>query len=159
MISASLQACGVVFPFNFHFDLPQKRYDLLRLVPLDRHDRSSSQVNSLSLHLVQKSPVRSLLTLHRPSNVDNRETLTNILSGLEELAKDQPIIFPAHPRTQQRIKDFGLELSNAVSGNAAPKLLSKNIGIMLVDPLGYLDFLCLVKHATIVVTDSGGIQE
>lgn len=101
----------------------------------------------------------ALLTLHRPSNVDNRETLTNILSGLEELAKDQPIIFPAHPRTQQRIKDFGLELSNAVSGNAAPKLLSKNIGIMLVDPLGYLDFLCLVKHATIVVTDSGGIQE
>ncbi len=112
---------------------------------------------------VKESSRYALLTLHRPSNVDNRDTLTNILSGLEELAKDQPIIFPAHPRTQQRIKDFGLQLSNTLSatktGNAAPELLSKNAGIVLIDPLGYLDFLSLLKHAAIVVTDSGGIQE
>ena len=105
----------------------------------------------------------ALLTLHRPSNVDDQVTFTNILGGLEELAKDQPIVFPVHPRTQQRIKDFGLELSRAASdtnnGNAEPELLNKSRGIMLINPLGYLDFLCLEKHATIVVTDSGGIQE
>src|SRR6266478_563023 len=57
-------------------------------------------------------PIRpyALLTLHRPSNVDNRDGFLSILAGLEELAKDFPIIFPVHPRTRQRIKDFGLNL-------------------------------------------------
>lgn len=90
-----------------------------------------------------------LLTLHRPSNVDNRETLENILGGLEELAAECPVVFPVHPRTKQRIKDFGL-----VFNSGGP--LS---GVVTIDPLGYLEFLCLMKHAAIVVTDSGGIQE
>ena len=88
----------------------------------------------------------TLLTLHRPANVDNRDAFRNILAGLEELAAECPIVFPVHPRTQRRIKEFGLEsqLRN---------------GIIATDPLGYLDFLCLMNHATLVVTDSGGIQE
>jgi UDP-N-acetylglucosamine 2-epimerase (non-hydrolysing) len=96
----------------------------------------------------------ALLTLHRPSNVDNRETFLNILAGLEELGSTCPIVFPVHPRTQQRIKEFGSELPlkmhDSVSGRG---------GMILTGPLGYLDFLCLMKHAAIVVTDSGGIQE
>jgi len=105
----------------------------------------------------------ALLTLHRPSNVDDRDAFLNILEGLEELAAEWPIVFVVHPRTQQRIKEFGSELhikakagriddhaSN--SGNLGP-------GVILTSPLGYLDFLCLMKHAAIVVTDSGGIQE
>jgi UDP-N-acetylglucosamine 2-epimerase (non-hydrolysing) len=87
----------------------------------------------------------ALLTLHRPANVDNRESLQSILSGLQELGKDCRIIFPVHPRTQKRIKEFEIDLDGGA--------------ITLVDPLGYLDFLCLMKNAAIVVTDSGGVQE
>ncbi len=105
----------------------------------------------------------ALLTLHRPSNVDNRGAFLNILAGLEELAKNCPIIFPAHPRTQRRIKELGLDLrfgmnTTKIRGDGRNSGNSHN-GIILTDPLGYLDFLCLMKHAAIVVTDSGGIQE
>jgi UDP-N-acetylglucosamine 2-epimerase (non-hydrolysing) len=105
----------------------------------------------------------ALLTLHRPTNVDNRDAFLKILAGLEELATDCPIIFPVHPRTQRRIKEFGLEPHIRVNGtkNKGDARDSGNRchGIILTDPLGYLDFLCLMKHATLVVTDSGGIQE
>jgi UDP-N-acetylglucosamine 2-epimerase (non-hydrolysing) len=110
-------------------------------------------------------PIRpyALLTLHRPTNVDNRDGFLSILAGLEELAKDFPIIFPVHPRTRQRIRDFGLDLcagqNAAKSSGDAQAPGHTGAGIRLIDPLGYLDFLCLMKHAAIVVTDSGGIQE
>jgi UDP-N-acetylglucosamine 2-epimerase (non-hydrolysing) len=105
----------------------------------------------------------ALLTLHRPGNVDDRGTLRSILEGLEGLASECPIIFPVHPRTRQRIKEFGLEPQLRRNGtkidDPAQCTGSGNHGIVLIDPLGYLDFLCLMKHATLVVTDSGGIQE
>jgi UDP-N-acetylglucosamine 2-epimerase (non-hydrolysing) len=95
----------------------------------------------------------ALLTLHRPSNVDQPETFLNILEGLRELSNSCPVIFPVHPRSRQRIREFGLEdfFSNEKAVDSR--------GIRLIDPLGYIDFLCLMDHATIVVTDSGGIQE
>jgi UDP-N-acetylglucosamine 2-epimerase (non-hydrolysing) len=96
----------------------------------------------------------ALLTLHRPSNVDNQEIFQNILAGLEELAAECPVIFPVHPRTKERIRSFGICPG---SGMATPGKTS--CGIMMIEPLGYLEFLCLMKHAAIVVTDSGGIQE
>jgi UDP-N-acetylglucosamine 2-epimerase (non-hydrolysing) len=104
----------------------------------------------------------TLLTLHRPSNVDHRETFLSIFDGLQELSASCPVIFPAHPRTQQRIVEFGLaeffqiasapQLGNDSNGSGAKK-------IRMVDPLGYLDFMCMMKNAALVVTDSGGIQE
>jgi UDP-N-acetylglucosamine 2-epimerase (non-hydrolysing) len=99
-------------------------------------------------HTGGHGPIRpyALLTLHRPANVDARAALLNILAGLQDLAETCPIVFPVHPRTRQRIDEFGLE-----------SRLDR--GIILTDPLGYLDFLCLMKHARVVVTDSGGIQE
>ena len=104
----------------------------------------------------------ALLTLHRPANVDNRETLLSILGGLEELASDYPVIFPVHPRTRQRMKEFGFDNARAgrmpIDGDALDSRNGRN-GLVLIDPLGYLDFLCLMKYARIVVTDSGGIQE
>ncbi|PYT29155.1 MAG: UDP-N-acetylglucosamine 2-epimerase (non-hydrolyzing) [Acidobacteria bacterium] len=105
----------------------------------------------------------ALLTLHRPSNVDNRDVFLNILAGLEELATNCPVIFPVHPRTQRRIRKFGFEFRSGVNarkrkGNARGSGNCRD-GIILTHPLGYLDFLCLMKHATLVVTDSGGIQE
>jgi UDP-N-acetylglucosamine 2-epimerase (non-hydrolysing) len=89
----------------------------------------------------------AILTLHRPSNVDERDGLLNILAGLKELATACRIIFPVHPRTRNRLVELRLESD-----------LSAN-GIVLTDPLGYLDFVCLMKHASLVVTDSGGVQE
>ena len=89
----------------------------------------------------------ALLTLHRPSNVDDPEAFLNILAGLNELGDDCPIVFPVHPRTQRRITQFGLRLE------------TNGTRIALIDPLGYLDFVALMKHARLVVTDSGGIQE
>jgi len=88
----------------------------------------------------------ALLTLHRAANVDERDTLVEILQGISELSKLVTVVFPAHPRTQKKICELGLSRYVADS-------------MRIVEPLGYLDFLCLMKHARLVVTDSGGIQE
>jgi UDP-N-acetylglucosamine 2-epimerase (non-hydrolysing) len=105
----------------------------------------------------------ALLTLHRPSNVDQSATFLNILKGLEELSGSCPVIFPAHPRTQKRIAEFGFEQFFSAKDVTQGKEPSSSTGakgsIRVIDPLGYLDFLCLMSHATIVITDSGGIQE
>ncbi len=100
-----------------------------------------------------------LLTLHRPSNVDARETFMKIMAGLEEFTSDYALIFPVHPRTKKRILEFGLAnmLGNQISQNGAT--VEPEGGLIMTEPLGYLDFLCLMKNAALVVTDSGGIQE
>jgi UDP-N-acetylglucosamine 2-epimerase (non-hydrolysing) len=86
----------------------------------------------------------ALLTLHRPSNVDDEIAFRSILEALAAIGRDLPVVFPAHPRTVARMRSFGVETGN---------------GLRVVDPLGYLDFLHLQKHATLVLTDSGGVQE
>jgi len=89
-----------------------------------------------------------LITLHRPSNVDVKESLESILGALVELQSDLPLVFPIHPRTRKQIARFGLESRLAPAAN-----------LRLTEPLGYLDFLKLMAHAKLVITDSGGIQE
>ncbi len=92
-----------------------------------------------------------VLTLHRPSNVDDRKTLQGILSAVSALAADLPVFFPIHPRTRKNIESFGLQryLTDGVD----------RLGVVPLDPLGYLDFLALNDGARIVLTDSGGVQE
>ena len=90
----------------------------------------------------------ALLTLHRPSNVDLRESFEPILSALEVIASKLPIVFPVHPRTRKTIAELGL--TDRVES-------IKNL--RTIDPLGYLDFLNLSSGARLVLTDSGGIQE
>ena len=94
-----------------------------------------------------------VLTLHRPSNVDDPKILQGILSAVGALATELPIFFPVHPRTRRNIESFGLTryLADATAGD--------HFGIVPLDPLGYLDFLALNERARIVLTDSGGIQE
>ncbi|MBI5837955.1 MAG: UDP-N-acetylglucosamine 2-epimerase (non-hydrolyzing) [Candidatus Eisenbacteria bacterium] len=87
----------------------------------------------------------AVLTLHRPSNVDDEGVLVPLLELLSALSKDMPILFPTHPRTLARLKD-----------RWAPP---EGSGLRFLDPLGYLDFLKLVKDARVALTDSGGIQE
>ncbi len=89
-----------------------------------------------------------LVTLHRPSNVDTEENFSNILTALTELQRRLPLIFPVHPRTRKQLLRFGLE-----------EKVRRATNLKLTDPLGYLDFLKLMAHAQLVLTDSGGIQE
>ncbi len=93
-----------------------------------------------------------LLTLHRPSNVDDKDSFLRIINALAEISKRIPIIFPIHPRTRKQIEVFGFE---HYFTNCSPHACS----IRCVDPLGYLDFLNLMMHSKFVMTDSGGIQE
>lgn len=89
----------------------------------------------------------ALLTLHRPSNVDNKDSLKRILKALKEVSKSIAVIFPAHPRTSKQIMTFGFQN------------YFKNYNIRLIKPLGYLAFLNLMINSKFVLTDSGGIQE
>jgi UDP-N-acetylglucosamine 2-epimerase (non-hydrolysing) len=90
----------------------------------------------------------AILTLHRPGNVDHRETLCSLFGVLREIARRIPLVFPAHPRTVARLKEFGLL-----------ETLEQDRSIRLIEPLSYLPFIGLVTRARMVLTDSGGIQE
>lgn len=85
----------------------------------------------------------ALVTLHRPSNVDDNESLKSILQSLQEVNRELKVVFPVHPRTRQRISEFGYSAES----------------LHLTDPLPYLEFLALQSRAAVVITDSGGIQE
>jgi UDP-N-acetylglucosamine 2-epimerase (non-hydrolysing) len=87
----------------------------------------------------------AVLTLHRPSNVDDRGRFVSIAAALQTIGETMPVVFPVHPRTRARIGAFNLG-----------RLLDR---VILTEPLGYLDFLSLMSHAAVVLTDSGGMQE
>ena len=89
----------------------------------------------------------ALVTLHRPSNVDEADGLREILEALTTLGRELPVVFPVHPRTRRRLEEFGL--SGRLAGGQ----------VRLTEPLGYLEFLNLMMGARVVLTDSGGIQE
>jgi UDP-N-acetylglucosamine 2-epimerase (non-hydrolysing) len=90
----------------------------------------------------------AVLTLHRPSNVDDPQVFRDLLGALEEIQREVPIVFPVHPRTRRRLEEFGF----------GPRLDGMK-GLRLCDPLGYLEFLGLTAEARLVLSDSGGIQE
>jgi UDP-N-acetylglucosamine 2-epimerase (non-hydrolysing) len=112
--------------------------------------KANERWNTIYSNLKFRSKTRDLehcvlVTLHRPSNVDEVEKLRKIMQALVDIAQEVPVIFPVHPRTRSRMENAGekIEYSN----------------LIILNPLGYLDFLALMSHATLVVTDSGGIQE
>jgi len=90
----------------------------------------------------------AVVTLHRPSNVDDPAVLAPLVDTLLEISRQCRLVFPAHPRTQSRLEQFGL--ASVVGGSN---------GIVLLPPLGYLDFLALTSQARFIITDSGGLQE
>lgn len=89
----------------------------------------------------------ALVTLHRPSNVDDRRVLANIVETLTAISRECRIVFPVHPRTRNRLQEFGLTLPE------------NDANFVVLEPLGYLECLALQAQATMVLTDSGGIQE
>ena len=89
-----------------------------------------------------------VLTLHRPSNVDEKDAFIGIIGALEEIGSKIPLVFPLHPRTKNRAEQFGLT-----------KRLESIPNIVLTGPAGYLDFIALMAESKLVLTDSGGLQE
>jgi UDP-GlcNAc3NAcA epimerase len=109
-----------------------------------------------ALHYAQLSEQRSrivpmlglkkpwvLATVHRAENTDSEERLTEIMRALAEIARDQPVVLPLHPRTRQRLQAGGVDTR----------------GIFLIDPVGYFDMIQLIRGASLVMTDSGGLQK
>jgi len=109
-------------------------------------NKASALSDIVSDERIEKSSY-ALLTLHRPSNVDDKDTLTRILKVIGELSERIPIVFPVHPRTQKQIEKFGL------------KTFIDNPGLLVMDPVGYHQMIGLMSNAKMVLTDSGGIQE
>ena len=113
------------------------------MAQLERARKSDVLAN---LNLVEEQ--YAVLTLHRPSNVDEQDAFVRILDALAQISERLPIVFPAHPRTRKMIEELGL------SGR-----VESMRNLRWIDPVGYLDFLRLMSCARLVLTDSGGIQE
>jgi UDP-N-acetylglucosamine 2-epimerase (non-hydrolysing) len=114
--------------------------------------------SSLRSELGLRTKPYVVLTLHRPSNVDNGDALKRTLEAIAEIAQRIPVVFPAHPRTARNIKaageEAGLSAARAWKGGLLP-----GRGLWMMPPASYLDFLDLIQHAVMVITDSGGVQE
>jgi UDP-N-acetylglucosamine 2-epimerase (non-hydrolysing) len=119
---------------------------LVRLLPLalERWQNGRFALDGLTVDQGRYA----LVTLHRPSNVDEPVMLAEIMTALADISRDVPVIFPIHPRTRQRLSDLNL---------LDPKSADQNLKFLY--PIGYLDFLALQRYAKLVITDSGGIQE
>ena len=114
---------------------------------LHKHRERAGKLNTCA-HFGLSPQQYGLLTLHRPSNVDKSTVLADIVTALLEIQMNLPLIFPVHPRTAKRLAKFGLDERLRAASN-----------LYLDDPLGYLEFLDLMMHARLALTDSGGIQE
>jgi UDP-N-acetylglucosamine 2-epimerase (non-hydrolysing) len=104
--------------------------------------------SSILNHLALKPRAYSILTLHRPSNVDSEKSLAEIFGIIEFISQQIKIIYPLHPRTKKMIKRHKFL-----------KQFESLENLLMIDPLGYCDFIKLVKESKFVLTDSGGIQE
>ena len=111
-------------------------------------NREKAQKSDILHRLDIKPRNYAVITLHRPSNVDNKENLRTIIEAFAEIEKEMRLIFPIHPRTRKNIERMGFQDRVNTMKN-----------LLLLDPLGYLDFLCLMSSAAVVFTDSGGVQE
>ncbi len=129
--------------------IPDDRIHFVGNVMVDTllHHRARAEHSSIRQTLRLAGRDYALVTLHRPSNVDDPDVLLGLLEVFCEIGRHLPVVFPAHPRTVERIRSFGL----------AGRL--DQSGVRVVDPLGYVDFLHLEAHARLVLTDSGGMQE
>jgi len=142
-----------------------EKSDILeRLGLLTARPDEPSEPNELNKpNKLNKLPIipYALLTLHRPSNVDEKHSLTNIMGAITKIAEWIPVVFPAHPRTQKKLREFNLDRRTTViaSPDELNKLNKPNERLLIIPPLSYLDFLKLEMYAKFVMTDSGGIQE
>src|SRR5436190_3496923 len=134
---ANLRAEGIAAE-KIHFVGNIMIDSLLQQLPLAQFERVRDRIPVEERRYV-------VLTLHRPSNVDNADVFRRILAAIRRIADRLPVVFPVHPRTRQRLREFGFDtaLDN----------------VILTEPLGYIDFLSLTSHARVILTDSGGLHE
>jgi UDP-N-acetylglucosamine 2-epimerase (non-hydrolysing) len=119
----------------------------------------STILQDLQLAGAEGAKPYAILTLHRPTNVDDERVFSRMLDAFLDISKHMPVIFPAHPRTLKRIQEANLGdyfVDHFVQG---PEPWDSRVRIRLIPPLGYLDFLQLMSNAKVVLTDSGGVQE
>jgi UDP-N-acetylglucosamine 2-epimerase (non-hydrolysing) len=130
--------------------IPAARIRFVGNVMIDslRTQIERARVSNILTTLNLEADKYAVLTLHRPSNVDEQKAFGRILEALEHIAGRLPIVFPAHPRSRKMIDELGL----------APRV-QRITNLRLIDPIGYLDFQRLMSCARLVLTDSGGIQE
>jgi UDP-N-acetylglucosamine 2-epimerase (non-hydrolysing) len=148
-----------------HEGIPTEHIFFVGNVMIDtllRH-RSKAQESTIlqDLQLADGQGVKpyAILTLHRPTNVDDKQVFSQMLEAFLDISQRMPVIFPTHPRTLKRIQDEDLGdyfVDHFVPG---PEPWDSRVRIRLVPPLGYLDFLRLMSEAKVVLTDSGGVQE
>jgi len=130
--------------------VPADRIDRVGNIMIDSYEmvRSQIEADGTRARMNLESGSYGVVTLHRPSNVDDKSTLLGLVTQLIGVAKSMPLVFAVHPRTQKRLQEFAL--LGALHG--AP-------GIHVTEPLGYIQFMNLVTSARAVITDSGGVQE
>lgn len=133
--------------------VPAEKIHFVGNVMIDTLLKHKDMAATLNLRdsLGLRSGEYATLTMHRPSNVDDRDILHGILAALDQIAQKIPIIFPLHPRTKKMAEEFGL--SHYFSTDETVQ------GIWITEPMGYLEFLHLNMGAKMILTDSGGLQE
>lgn len=127
-----------------------ERIDFVGNIMIDSYEmlRDAIAASDARRRLGCESGAYGVLTLHRPSNVDDAGALSALVDQLVTVSRRLPLVFAVHPRTRKRLEEFGLGARLAATGR-----------ITLTEPLGYVDFMNLVSGAAAVVTDSGGVQE
>lgn len=133
-----------------HEGVSDKRVFLVGNVMVDTllKNRQKAEESTILEDLALCPQSYAVLTLHRPSNVDDPRILGRLLDALDVVQRDRPVVFPVHPRTRRQLAD-----------SAMSRRIAAQTNLKLIDPAGYLDFLKLLANAHCVLTDSGGIQE
>jgi len=130
--------------------IPKRRIERVGNIMIDSLEmlRPSIEAARQQWRQSSKAGPYGVITLHRPANVDDRNVLITAVEGIREAASRLALVFPVHPRTRERLVQFGLL-----------DRLSSHPGVQLLSPLSYIDFMSLIFGARVVVTDSGGVQE
>jgi UDP-N-acetylglucosamine 2-epimerase (non-hydrolysing) len=130
--------------------VPRERIDFIGNIMIDSYEmmRDAIAADDTCRKLGLSPGKFGVVTLHRPSNVDSRDTLATLVDLLVAASRTLPLVFAVHPRTRKRLQEFGLE-----------RQVLDAPGIKSVDPLGYVQFMNLVSNCAAAITDSGGVQE
>jgi UDP-N-acetylglucosamine 2-epimerase (non-hydrolysing) len=147
--------------------VPDSKIDRVGNIMLDSFEMMRSQIEADGTRdaMGLEPGNYAVVTLHRPSNVDRRESLEPLVQQLLAVSKDLPLVFAVHPRTRKKLEEFGLMDSLAPAGKTIKAGKSSETAgsraprITLTEPLGYIQFMNLVRSARAVITDSGGVQE
>jgi UDP-GlcNAc3NAcA epimerase len=124
------------------------------------HNASLAEGRSRVLDALGLSPGSySLATIHRPSNTDDPERLSAVLAALMEIGEQEPVVFPAHPRTRTAMNSLAEASALRLGALGSGDFHAGGKGLRMIGPQGYLDMLALERHARLILTDSGGVQK